>query len=743
MLVAMLEDNYQLLEAENGLEGLELMHAHADQLSMVLLDIQMPVMNGYQVLEKVSQDAVLREIPIIVTTGNDRAEEEERCLELGATDFIAKPYNPNIVRRRIENIIHLQEKTSALTEVEIDTVIGTYTRSAFVHYASQMLKQNPETDFTLVMSDIIGFQRQVELYGDKAFDILRNEVKAIAERLPENAILGRYAYDQLAILLPTEHAGSDDKALFDYYEENCQKLSEQVDATIKFGVCLHLSRNEKLESYIYRTRKALSLVKHQYGRTVGFVNHLLLERMKRNEEIEMSMEHALKERQLEIYFQPKHHTLTGKLVGAEVLLRWSHPTMGVISSGEFVPIFEQTGFIVEADAFAWSEACRFLKRLHAEGLPNVPLSVNTTRLDFERPGFENRLLQPIRQYNVDPELLHIEVTEQVFAELGNEAISILQRCRDKGMLVELDDFGTGYSSLHSLAELPIDIVKFDQSFVRKLDKPRQLDVMRGCVNLVKRLKLKSVAEGVESEQSRRVVCDLGIDMIQGFFYAKPLPADVFVNYIRQADVMSRDAYVAMEDDPHMAEIDRLRRLAEEDPLTGLNNRYRLYNIVEGRISHKEPFTMVVFDVDNFKHLNDSYGHLVGDNVLVDISNIMRNDFSDCTLIRMGGDEFAIIFDDVVSRSHMQNRMSAFFSHIRTIKVKASVDNARLTLNDSATDVSISAGCISYSGESDTTFEHLYTQADKLLYLSKRTPGCCLNYEGQIDNPYFYKSVFWQ
>ena len=129
--------------------------------------------------------------------------------------------------------------------------------------------------------------------------------------------------------------------------------------------------------------------------------------------------------------------------------------------------------------------------------------------------------------------MHLEITESLFDNLSSEAFKLLQECRENNLMIELDDFGTGYSSLNSLSELPIDIVKFDMSFVRKLQDPRKYSVMKGCVEITKSLNLKSVAEGVEDAETRKVIADMGIDAIQGYYYSKPLPAAAFEEYLAQ------------------------------------------------------------------------------------------------------------------------------------------------------------------------------------------------------------------
>ena len=182
MLCAMLEDRYYVFQAENGKEGLEVLQEHYRNISLIVLDVQMPVMNGYEFLKVVKDDDLLKEIPVIVATGSNDVEEEERCLELGATDFVIKPYKRNIVLKRISNIIRLRESASTLREVEYDDLTGIFTRQAFYHHAERVLRENPNIDFTLAISDIQDFTLVKERYGTKVAEELLLKNVALMRR---------------------------------------------------------------------------------------------------------------------------------------------------------------------------------------------------------------------------------------------------------------------------------------------------------------------------------------------------------------------------------------------------------------------------------------------------------------------------------------------------------------------------------------------------------------------------------
>ena len=235
MLCAMLEDRYNVLQAENGKEGLEVLQEYYRDISIIVLDVQMPVMNGYEFLNAVKDDDLLKEIPVIVATGSSDVEEEERCLELGATDFVIKPYKRNIVLKRISNIIRLRESASTLKDVEFDDLTGVFTRQAFFHHAQRVLHENPDIDFTVAISDIQDFRLVKERYGTKVSnDLLLTNVDLLRKAQVENYIFGRYDDNQFVVMAPTSGC----------YAEIRKKrrgrltipLPEEGTAVLKFGV---------------------------------------------------------------------------------------------------------------------------------------------------------------------------------------------------------------------------------------------------------------------------------------------------------------------------------------------------------------------------------------------------------------------------------------------------------------------------------------------------------------------------
>lgn len=273
-------------------------------------------------------------------------------------------------------------------------------------------------------------------------------------------------------------------------------------------------------------------IKHRYGIPYAFYTEKLRKKADRIHEIEAATPSAYLNQQFRVYYQPKHDSTTGRLIGAEAFVRWIHPRLGTVLPIEFIPIFEQTGFVTHVDAFVWQRTCTNLRCWQDQGLQTVPISVNFSRMDLLDPALRHCLTEAARHCHISPSSLYMEVTESIFSEDIEPVIDTLSYFREQGHLIELDDFGIGYSSLTALSELPIDSLKMDMSFVRQLNMPRKQKVFAACVGLAKNMGLRITAEGIESAEQLETVRRLGVDCVQGYYFSKPLPEDEFEAYLR-------------------------------------------------------------------------------------------------------------------------------------------------------------------------------------------------------------------
>ncbi len=244
---------------------------------------------------------------------------------------------------------------------------------------------------------------------------------------------------------------------------------------------------------------------------------------------------ALDKREIALHYQPIVNLKTGKVAGFEALMRWQHPQKGFISPAVFIPIIEENGLIVEASRWALHEACKTLKRIESQTGHNreLHMSVNFSSTDFSSENFVNTIYNIISESDVDPKQIHLEITERLLMQQPDNAKDTLLMCRKAGMGIAIDDFGTGYSSLSYLHYFPIDTLKVDQSFIRTMRKdPGASELVRSIVGLGKNLKMHVVAEGIESKEEAKMLHDMGCDMAQGYFFAKPMPERDLIQILR-------------------------------------------------------------------------------------------------------------------------------------------------------------------------------------------------------------------
>ena len=414
--------------------------------------------------------------------------------------------------------------------MEYDDLTGIFTRQAFFHHAERVLRENPNIEFTLAISDIQDFTLVKERYGTKvANELLLQNVALLRRAQVENYIFGRYDDNQFVVIAPSSER----------YMETRRKnkgaltlsLPEEGVAVLKFGVKRDIRHDIPVREHCRHALMALDTVKHVYGQNYAWFDDNMQKFYDRRVAIERSMVNALKHGEFHIYYQPKHDSRTGRLVGAEALVRWTHPEFGFLSPAEFIPVFEQTGFISEVDFYAWKCTCQNQRKWQEKGLHIVPISVNCSRSELLQNNFMRKWFKPLKDNNLSPESMHLEVTESLFSEQIDRLAKVLRECQEKGVKIELDDFGTGYSSLSMFQLLPLDIVKFDMAFVRGLDNPRQAQVMAACVRLVRSLGMEVTAEGVETSEQLYRVKRMGIDTVQGYYYSHPLPKEEFEKFL--------------------------------------------------------------------------------------------------------------------------------------------------------------------------------------------------------------------
>lgn len=526
MLVALLEDEYDVLEAENGLKGLEQLEEHHDKISLVLLDVYMPECDGFEFLKRKQSDPAFDSVPVIMMTASNTVEDEIQCLELGASDFITKPYNVGVMLNRIKSIIRMRESSAMLSRMELDGLTGLYSKEFFYHNVEQVLRANREAHYDVVCSSIENFRAMNERYGRAYCDrYLRSLAKEIGNRLPDMVLGGRIGGDEFAFLIKhQEDSGWTGVLALD------NKEAKGVKFNTKFGIFADVDHDLPATAICDRATLAMGRIKRKFNAYVSWYDDEMRQMQMRKHQIEENMQTALEERQFLVYYQPKHNLHTDRTGGAEALVRWIHPELGFISPGTFIPLFESNGFVTQLDFYIWEEVCRELRRCVELGLPAVPVSINVSRMDFDVPDLAGEIARLADRYEVEHSLLHIELTESMYSD-NPEIARTLEILHDNGFIIELDDFGAGYSSLTSLNTLRLDVMKLDMSMIRHATATNDYSILRFATLLADGMRLKTVVEGVETKEQVAALKVLGCDYVQGYYYSKPLPAAEFEQYI--------------------------------------------------------------------------------------------------------------------------------------------------------------------------------------------------------------------
>ena len=244
--------------------------------------------------------------------------------------------------------------------------------------------------------------------------------------------------------------------------------------------------------------------------------------------IEDDMEKALEDHEFKVFLQPKYSTKGEQLSAAEALVRWVHPVLGFISPAKFIPLFERNGFILQLDDYILTEVSKLQAGWASEGRSLVPISVNVSRAHFAQDNLAEHICEIVDKYKVSHKYIELELTESAFFDDKNVLLTTVRKLKDAGFKVSMDDFGAGYSSLNSLKELPLDIIKLDAEFFRSVDDiDRSNLIVEQTISLAKKLGMEIVAEGIESREQVDFLAKQDCDLIQGFYFSKPLPVEEF------------------------------------------------------------------------------------------------------------------------------------------------------------------------------------------------------------------------
>ena len=545
ILHSIFEKDYELTEASDGLEASTLLKQK--NFSVIILDLNMPNMDGFQLLDMLNADPKLKNIPVIINTQFGQEENELKALSKGASDFISKPYNIEIVRHRVNNVIMTTELAQQMINTEAekrtleklhhlaetDSLTGVYSEQGFCHYADE-LRKSKDTEYTLLRFDVNHFKAINELFGaEKSLAIL----KLIADRLKvlvgNDGICGRLGADIFTVCMPTDKL--DAEKIVNDLEQLISKTLPGFNASIYSAIYCMNDPETSVELMLDRAGLAIQQIKGNYLDRFTKYNGLVKDVMLKEQALTSDMEFALGNNEFCIHIQPIYDIHTGKVVSAEALVRWNHSKCGLLPPDSFIPLFERNGMIAKLDHHVWELACAFLKKLIDEGVEPVPISVNVSRVNLFLPSLGDDIVALLDKYGIGREYLKLEITESARTADQTRLVEAVGKLKELGFTIVMDDFGTGYSSLRVLKDMPIDVVKIDMNFVAELGSSNKASIIvKHMSTLAKALGMTVIAEGVETKEQLGYLKSVECDQLQGYYFSKPLTEDDFIKLMKKS-----------------------------------------------------------------------------------------------------------------------------------------------------------------------------------------------------------------
>jgi len=525
------QSGYQVIEVANGLEAVQAVIRHNPDL--ILMDAIMPQMDGFRATEEIKKIIEYQATPILMATSLDDDQSITRAFQVGASDYITKPFNWSVLKHRTSRMLAAANAEKEIRHLAYhDVLTGLPNRMLFMDRIDQAISraQREDSKFAILFLDIDHFKVINDSMGHAAGDQLLNIVsQRLTQVLRKTDTIARLGGDEFTIIIEA----LDDFELVATVAKNIltalDKLTEINDKEVhiggSIGVALYPQDGDNFGTLLKNADTAMYRAKELGRKNFQFYEHEMSLKAMQRLELENQIRNAIKNEEFIVYYQPKVNLNTGQCSGMEALVRWQHPLRGIVSPLEFIPLAEETGLIIQLDEWVMRTACAQFKKWQGCGYPVKNLSVNVSARHFKEGSLLKHCKKIIEEMQVSPENLEIELTESALVDNYNNAKEMLNEINEMGIRIALDDFGTGYASMSYLKKFPFDTVKLDYSFVKGLpDDKESSAIVTAMIKLAEALNLNIVAEGIETDSQRRFLTEKGCTYGQGYLWSKPICA---------------------------------------------------------------------------------------------------------------------------------------------------------------------------------------------------------------------------
>ena len=520
---------------------------------LVISDINLGGMSGVELIpriKKISPDTV-----VMMISGEGSMDSAIASMREGAFDYLRKPFALGHVAAAVSRALEYQELLASKRRYEEDLTRLVEERTERLHHVQYhdratdlpnralledrlgqlIVGTQPDAKIALSLVHLERLRKIRETLGDEiATSAMLEAVERIHEHVGPTDTIGRMDEDTIALLIPNAHP-EDLVRLSGLITESIGRAmsvgAHNLFIEAMIGISVHPDDGEDVAGLFRCSLSALAKARESGRPAVQFFAAEISEAAAARLALENELRCAIERNELEVHYQPKINVETGTPYGAEALVRWRRPSAGLVPPGDFVPLAEEIGLIGSIGEWVMRRACEDAKAWADAGNP-LSVAVNLSGQQL-RPGLSCSVRAVLEDTGLDPRLLNLEITESSIMSNVEEAVEVLSAVRSLGVEVSIDDFGTGYSSLSMLRQLPIDVLKIDRTFIRDAsDHPDDAALVMTIVNLAHNLRLKVVAEGVETEQQLSLLRLLRCDEYQGFLFSRPMPKEEFVSLIR-------------------------------------------------------------------------------------------------------------------------------------------------------------------------------------------------------------------
>ena len=593
-LLEALKGEYRIMVAASGPKALEIVHGSAPP-DLVLLDVVMPEMDGYEVCRRIKATPAGNRIPVIFVTVIGTSEEKVLGFELGAADYITKPFDIDEVRARIRTHLELARlrrfledlvaQRTAMLEVSEekyrilahrDGLTGLPNRVLFEELLAHAIlhARSNGSQFALLSLDLDNFKTVNESLGHHLGDEVLIEVGRRLQRLlPESDAVARLGGDEFSIILASGDGmpGVDLLAqrMIDALAEAFVLEGNNVYVGVSIGIALYPADGSEPDILQSSADAALHQAKTQGRGRLQFFAPEMTDRAKMRLTLESDLRRALERQELLLYYQPQVDLISGQIVSLEALVRWQHPERGLMLPGEFIPLAEESGLVVRLGDWVLDEACRQVKQWTDAGLAPRQTAVNISAVQLSWGHLVESVRAAAARGGIPPEQLELEITEKVVLENRDKSFKAHADLKALGVRISIDDFGTSYSSLAFLPQLEVNKLKIDIGFVRDMTtNSGNALIVKAIITLGHSLGLEVVAEGVEDQGQARYLRSLQCDVMQGYFVSPPLPAAEMTRFLASfsppqgADDAKSSTLLLVDDEPSV--LSSLKRLLRRE-----------------------------------------------------------------------------------------------------------------------------------------------------------------------------------